>query len=238
MWEGRYREALDECRKCLRKRKQFGEGERKVLEFNYAVLRRVTARNYSPPPHHPQEEYEPLRLLSEDAFRRRVYDEALMKAWDYMQYLPIGSYPMQHALATVAEYALKMYEEDLAKAAAHLWVAHLRFMDAASRSSMTPIDPRTPREKWRPPPEPIVNAVFTVPEKTAFRFILEEDHPDRPAILEIAADIEAHFRFSHPSPRLLRALVRHYQKFGKQEALQALLQKYPEARQFLQEGEE
>lgn len=36
----------------------------------------------------------------------------------------------------------------------------------------------------------------------------------------------------------MEALVQHYQKFGKQEALQALLQKYPEARQFLQEGEE
>lgn len=176
--QGKYQEAIEECRRYLREGEITSDLESGFVEYKCAVLSGLTDPNYTPPPYYHPEDYEPLELQSRAAARRRDYAEALMKAWDHMRYLAIGSYPVQRALAAVVEYALKVYEEDLAKAAAHLWVAHLQFMDAASRSFMTPIDPYTPREKWRPPREPVVNAVFTAPEETALRFILEEDHPD------------------------------------------------------------
>ncbi|GIV17616.1 MAG: hypothetical protein KatS3mg022_3051 [Armatimonadota bacterium] len=238
--EGRYHEALELCRRYLSEPERLTEQERQILEDRYAVLSRFTDPNYSPPAHLPSEEYEPLHLLMWDALRRGDYEQALLKAWDYMQYLSAGSYPLQLALGELADCALKAGEEQLAKAAAHLFVAHLRFLEVASRNPKTPISPRIPREKWKPVEKPIAEIVFAIPEETAFRFILEEDHPDWATILEMRADIDADFPF-HPSPRFLRvveALVRHYQKFGKREALQALLQRHPEARRFVQGEQE
>lgn len=238
--EGRYHEALELCRRYLSEPEGLSEGEKGRLEYLYAVLSRVTDPDYSPPSHLPPEEYRPLSLLMMDALRRGDYEQAFLKAWDYMQYLAVGSYSLQLALGDLADCALKAGEEQLAKEAAHLFVAHLRFLEVASRNPKTPIDPRTPREQWKPMEKPIAETVFAIPEETALRFILEEDHPDWATILEMRADIDARFPF-HPSPRFLRvveALVQHYRKFGKQEALQALLQKYPEAQRFLQEGEE
>lgn len=238
--EGRYHEALELCRRYLSEPEGLSEEERKHLEYLYAVLGRVTDPSYSPPAHLPPEEYEPLSDLMMDALRHGDYEQALLKAWDYMQYLSAGSYSLQLALGHVADCALKSGEEQLAKEAAHLFVAHLRFLEVASRNPKTPIKPGVPREQWKPMEKPIAETVFAIPEETALRFILEEDHPDWPAILEMVADIDARFPFAHPSPRFLRALealVQHYQKFGKQEALLALLQKHPEARRFLQEEE-
>lgn len=240
--EGKYQEALEECRRYLSEAENLSVWERELLEYRYAVLSRFLDPSYSPPAHLPREDYEPLELQSRAAERREDYAEALMKAWDYMQYLSVGSSVLQAELADVAECALKAGEEQLAKEAAHLFVAHLRFLEVASRNPKTPIDPHVPREQWEPREKPIAETVFAIPEETAFRFILEEDHPDWPTILEMVADATARLTPPglHPSPRLLhtlRALVQHYQKFGKQEALQALLQKYPEARRFLQEEE-
>lgn len=241
--EGKYQEALEECRRNLLHPEGLSQKERELLEYRYLVLSKFLDPSYSPPPHLRPEEYEPLKLQSLTAEKRGDYEEALMKAWEYMRYLPIGSYLMQCELSDVAECALKAGEQQLAKEAAHLFVAHLRFLEVASRNPKTPINPRLHGEAWQPIEKPIVDAIFDIPEETALRFILEEDHPDWAKILEMAADVTARLTHPelHPSPRLLRtlkALVQHYQKFGKQEALQALLQKHPEARRFLQEGEE
>ncbi len=238
--EGRYQDAFEECQRCLSEA-GLNEVMRKRIEYKCAVLGRAIDPNYSPPSHYPPEEYEPLLVHSQEALRQGNYNQALIKAWDYMQYLASGSYPLQHALAHIAECALKAGEEELAKAAAHLFVTHLTFMEVASRNPLTPISPRTPREQWQPMQKPVTEVVFAIPEETAFRFILEEEHPDWPAILEMAAQVTAQLTHPdlHPSVHLLRileALVHHYQKFGKQEALQALLQRYPEARRYLQEG--
>lgn len=45
--------------------------------------------------------------------------------------------------------------------------------------------------------------VLDIPEETALRFILEEDHPDWATILEMAADVTA--RLTHPHYTRLRA---------------------------------
>lgn len=237
---GEFHQALEECRRYLSQQSDLSEDWRSLLEYKMIVLSKLSDPDYSPPSHHPAEEYEPLNLQSQDALRRGDYEQALLKAWDYMQYLSAGSYPLQLALGELADCALKAGEEQLAKAAAHLFVAHLRFLEVASRNPKTPISPRIPREKWKPVEKPIAEIVFAIPEETAFRFILEEEHPDWATILEMRADIDADFPF-HPSPRFLRvveALVRHYQKFGKREALQALLQRHPEARRFVQGEQE
>jgi len=237
-----YQQAVDECEKFLSEQKDFPEKLRRVLEYECKVLKRLTDPNYSPPAHLPPEEYEPLRLLMMDALRHEDYEQAFLKAWDYMQYLSAGSYSLQLTLGHVAECALKVGEEQLAKEAAHLFVAHLRFLEVASRNPKTPIEPGIPREEWTPMEKPIAETVFAIPDETALRFILEEDHPDWPAILELAVDATARLAPSgwRSSPRFLRAIeavLQHYQKFGKQETLQALLQKYHEARRFLKEEE-
>jgi hypothetical protein len=239
---GEFRQAIEECQRYLSQQTDLSQDWRSRLEYKIAVLSRLIDMDYSPPAHYVPEEYEPLNLQSRDALRRGDYEQALRKAWDYMQYLSAGSYGLQLALGHVAECALKAGEEQLAKAAAHLFVAHLQFLEIASRNPETPIDPRIPRKQWKPVEKPIREAVFAFPEETALRFILEEDHPDWAMILEMVADVSAQLTSSglYRSPRLLRALqalVQHYQKFGKREALQALLEKHPEARRFVQEEE-
>lgn len=185
-----YQQAIDECEQFLSEQKDFPERLRLVLVGECSVLKRLADPNYSPPAHLPPEEYRPLYELMMDALRRGDYEQALLKAWDYMQYLSAGSYSLQYALGHVAECALKVGEEQLAKEAAHLFVAHLRFLEVASRNPKTPIE-RISREEWESVEKPIAGPVFAIPVETAYRFILEEDHPDWPAILEMAVDTVA-----------------------------------------------
>lgn len=249
---GEYRRALEECQKFLSQHRDLPEELHRVLEWERGVLSRVIDPNYSPPPHSRTEDQAALWVLSKEALRQGRIDEALAKAWHYMQYLSVGMYDLQWTLSEVAEIALSAGYEDLAKAAAHLYVAHLRFMEAAAENPLTPLIPLTTGEQWEPPPVPVRAMMFAPPVEVALRFIYEEDDPDWRTILELALEVGERLYegvtelapslrgapLSAYTLRMLAALVQHYQKFGKQEALQSLLQKYPEAQRFLQEGEE
>jgi len=248
--EGNYQQAIELCDSFLSEWQDIPENLRRVLEWRTTVLRRAVDANYSPPPPTPSEEYEPLRLRSKQALRQGHLDLALSEAWQYMQYLSPGTYGLQRMLSMIAEIALKAGYEQLAKAAARLYIAHLRLMEAAAANPLTPIEPLSTQGEWKPPQVPVREMLFAIPVEVALRFIHEEDDPVWPAILELDLEVGEKMRegviqvvaslgnipVSPNTLRTLEALVRHYRRYGYEERLQALLRKYPEASRFLGES--
>lgn len=234
---GEYQQALQECDKWLSEWQDMPGEYRRVLEAERAILSKVVDPNYAPPPYVSSVEYEPLHLLSRRALREGRIEESLTRLWDYLQYVPIGTVSFLWTIGEISDIALRAGHERLAKAAAHLFLAHLRFMEAASENSLAHS-------------EKLAEHIFSHPDEVALRFINEEDEPAWATILEAelreAEDMQESIKgeFHHELPfsdhilHVIGALARYYQRHGYEERLQSLLQKYPEAQRFLQEGEE
>jgi hypothetical protein len=243
--KGEFSAALHVLEQYLDERGNLPEEWRSRLETKRALLSRLCDPNYSPPAFPAPEHYEPLRKLSRAALNRGDIAEALRKEWEYVQYLSVGTRSLQYALSDLAELALASGYERLAKAFAHLFVAHLEFRNALSGSALNLVVFEREDEYAYLSPEDVIPAG---PAQVALRFIGEEDDPDWFTILERCLEEAEVFRrkaeelqgvrepfFENRSLNLMKVLVSAYLKHGRTQRLEGFLQKHPEASRFLSE---